>query len=70
MLFVSKYRNNQILFGCDCGNELKIDRSTYEILQVLGLPPMDKMTIKELFTNKDYNDVKEPNYNQLPLNLI
>lgn len=52
------------------GNDLKIGRSTYEILQVLGISLLDKNPINELFTNIDYNDVKELNYNQLSLNLI
>ena len=52
------------------GNDLKIDRSTYEILQVLGISLLDKTPVKELFANTDYNDVKERNYNQLSLNLI
>lgn len=52
------------------GNDLKIGRSTYEILQVLGISLLDKTPIKELFTNIDYTDVKELNYNQLSFNLI
>ena len=47
------------------GHDLKIDRSTYEILQVLGISLLDKTPVKELFTNVDYKDVKELNYNQL-----
>jgi hypothetical protein len=47
------------------GHDLKIDRSTYEILQVLGISLLDKTPVKELFTNVDYKDVKEQNYNQL-----
>jgi hypothetical protein len=52
------------------GNDLKIDRSTYEILQILGISLLDKTPVKELFTNIDYKDVKEPFYNQLSLNLL
>jgi hypothetical protein len=52
------------------GNELKIKRSTYEILQILGISLLDKTPVKELFTNIDYNNVKEPNYNQLSLNIF
>lgn len=47
------------------GSDLKIDRSTYEILQVLGISLLDKTPVNELFTNIDYNDVNELNYNQL-----
>jgi hypothetical protein len=46
-------------------HDLKIDRSTYEILQVLGISLLDKTPVKQLFTNVDYKDVKELNYNQL-----
>lgn len=52
------------------GNELKIKRSTYEILQILGISLLDKTPVRELFTNIDYNNVKELNYNQLSLNLF
>lgn len=52
------------------GNELKIDRSTYEILQILGISLLDKTPVKEMFTNIDYKDVKELNYNQLSINLF
>jgi len=47
------------------GYDLKIDRSTYEILQVLGISLLDKTPVNELFTNIDYNDVNELDYNQL-----
>ena len=50
--------------------QLKIERSTYEILQVLGISLLDKTPVKELLTNMNYNDVKEPFYNQLSLNLF
>jgi hypothetical protein len=52
------------------GQELKINRSTYEILQVLGISLLDKTPVKELLTNSDYNDVKEHLYKQLTLNLF
>lgn len=39
--------------------ELKLDRSTYEILQILGISLLNKTPVKELITNIDYNDVKE-----------
>lgn len=52
------------------GHDLKIARSTYEILQILGISLLDKTPVKELFTNIDYNDVKELNYNQLSLSLF
>ncbi len=45
------------------GNELKLERSTYEILQILGVSLLDKTPVNELFTNVDYNNVKELDYN-------
>ena len=51
-------------------SELNINRSTYEILQILGISLLDKTPVKELFTNIDYNNVKELNYNQLSLKLF
>lgn len=52
------------------GYDLNIDRSTYEILQVLGISLLDKTPVKELFANMDYKDVKELNYNQLSISFI
>ena len=52
------------------GYELKINRSIYEILQVLGISLLDKTPVKELFAIIDYKDVKERNYNQLSINLF
>jgi len=52
------------------GHDLQIDRTTYEILQILGISLLDKTPVNELFTNIDINDVKEQNDNQLTLNLF
>ena len=52
------------------GSSLKIERSTYKILQVLGIPLLDKTPVNELFKNVKYQDVKEPICNQLSLRLI
>jgi len=52
------------------GKELKITRSTYEILQILGISLLDKTPVKELLANNDYKNVKELNYKQLSLNLF
>ena len=52
------------------GADLKIDRSTYEILQVLGVSLIDQTAVNELFEKLDYNNVKEQNYKQLSLNLF
>jgi len=52
------------------GTELKIGRSTYEILQVLGISLLDKTPVSELLAIIDYKDVKEPICKQLSLNLF
>lgn len=51
-------------------DDLKIDRSTYEILQVLGISLLDKTPVKELFTNIEYKDIKELSFNQLKISFI
>ncbi|GHA52282.1 IS4 family transposase [Salinimicrobium marinum] len=51
-------------------DKLKLKRSTYEILQVLGISLLDKTPINELFMNIDYSNVKELDYNQLSLSLF
>ena len=52
------------------GSYLKVEHSTYEILQVLGISLMDKTPVNELLKNVNYQDVKEPFSNQLSLNLF
>lgn len=52
------------------GHNLKLERSTYEILQILGISLLDKIPVNELFTNIDYNNSKEQDYNQLTLSLF
>ena len=47
------------------GKELKINRSTYEILQIIGISLLDKTSVKELVNSPDLQYVKEPLYNQL-----
>jgi hypothetical protein len=49
-------------------NKLKVDRSTYEILQILSISLLDKTPIKELLTNHNYKDVKELYGKQLKIN--
>lgn len=41
------------------GNQLKVDRPIYEILQILSISLLDKTPIKEILTKCDYKDVKE-----------
>lgn len=52
------------------GHDLKLERSTYEILTVLGISLFDKTPVKELFSKIDNNDVKDLNINQLTLSLF
>jgi len=47
------------------GSELKVERSIYEILQILNISILDKTPLNELLIKQDYKDVKEPEYNQL-----
>ncbi|NPD48365.1 IS4 family transposase, partial [Lentimicrobium sp. S6] len=52
------------------GEELKLERSTYEILQILGVSLLDKAPVNELFTNIDNNNLKDSDSNQLKINLF
>lgn len=52
------------------GKNLKINKTTYEILQVLGISLLDKSPVNELLMNVNYNDVKETICNQLSLSLF
>ena len=47
------------------GNKLKVDRSIYEILQILSISLLDKTPVREVLTNYDYKNVKEQKNNQL-----
>ncbi len=49
-------------------SDLKIDRSTYEILQIVGISLLDKTPVKQLLTNTDYKNIKEPDTNLLLFN--
>ena len=49
---------------------LKTGRSTYEMLQVIGISLLDKTPRNELHKKIDYKDVKELNCNQLSLSLF
>jgi FOG: Transposase and inactivated derivatives len=50
--------------------ELKIDRSTYEILQVIGISLLDKTPINKLFINTDYKNNEDENHKQLNISWI
>lgn len=47
------------------GNKLKVDRSIYEILQILSISLLNKMPIKEILAECDYNNLKELQNKQL-----
>ena len=49
------------------GNKLKVDRTIYEILQILSISLLDKTPIREILTKCDYKDVKELNHKQLKI---
>jgi len=49
-------------------NKLKVDRSIYEILQILSISLLDKTPLNELLTNQNYKDVKELYCKQLKIN--
>jgi hypothetical protein len=46
----------------DIGYKLKVDRLTYEIIEILSISLLEKTPIKELLTSHNYKDVKELNY--------
>lgn len=46
------------------------DRSTYEILQILGVSLLDKTPLNQLLKESANQEIKERNYNQLNLSLI
>jgi len=52
------------------GHDLKLERSTYEILTVLEISLLDKTPVKELFSKIDNNDAKDLNSNQLSISLF
>lgn len=50
--------------------KLELHRTTYEILQVLGISLLDKTPINELFKDVDYNNDKERICKQLKISLF
>jgi IS4 transposase len=50
--------------------DLKINRTTYEILQILSASLLDKTSINELLMKSDYNNINEHADNQLVFNLF
>lgn len=51
-------------------SKLKLEKSNYEILQILGISLFDKTQLNQLLTNNIIQDVKEQDCNQLKINLI
>lgn len=51
-------------------NELKLNHSTYEILQILSVSLLDKTSLIDLLRSPIYQDVKELKCEQLKMNLI
>ena len=49
---------------------IKTDKSTYKILQVLSLSLLDKTPVKEILTNNDYKNDSKPIHNQLKIKLF
>ena len=47
------------------GSKLKVDRSIYEILQILSISLLDKTPVNEMLTKCDYKNVKEQKIKQL-----
>jgi len=43
-------------------HDLQLKRSTYEVLQILGVSLTDKTPLYDLFNNNQLNDFKELNY--------
>ncbi len=52
------------------GNKLKVDRSIYEILQILSFSLFDKSPVNEMLNKSDCKNVKELNYKQLEIKWI
>jgi len=50
--------------------DLKIDRSIYEILQILSASLLDKTPVNELLEKPDYNNTNEQQINQLTFKLF
>lgn len=51
-------------------NKFKVERSTYEILQILSISLFDKTPLNELLTNQNYQNIKELYNKQLKINWI
>ena len=52
------------------GSKLKVDRSIYEILQILSFSLLDKTPVNEILNKSDCKNIKEPNDKQLSIKWI
>lgn len=43
-------------------HDMKLERSTYEVLQILSISLTDKTHLTDLFDKTKFNEVKELNY--------
>ena len=43
-------------------HDMQLKRSTYEVLQILGISLTDKTHLRDLFDKTNFNDVKELDY--------
>lgn len=65
---VDKYDGNRYVKNFTCWNQLivqhdmRLKRSTYEILQILSISLTDKTPLRDLFEKTNFNDVKELDY--------
>ena len=46
--------------------DMKLKRSTYEVLQILSISLTDKTHLRDLFDKTKFNDVKELDYPLFP----
>ena len=47
-------------------HDMKLERSTYEVLQILSISLTDKTHLRDLFDKTKFNDVKELDYPLFP----
>ena len=50
-------------------HDKRLERSTYEVLQILGISLTDKTSLKDLPENTNFNDVKELDNPHIPRSL-
>ena len=47
-------------------HDMKLERSIYEVLQILGISLTDKTQLRDLFDKSNFNNVKELNDSNEP----